>query len=94
MDTIEGGTYNIFSRDLIEDENSVQHKIKVWADNLFNKIKDKLDKGKWIIYTILGVIGLSILVIIIIRLKQLITLLIWKPKDDSGGKDTCKKKDK
>lgn len=94
MDTIEGGTYNIFSKDLIEDENSVQHKIKVWADNLFNKIKDKLDKGKWIIYTILGVIGLSILVIIIIRLKQLMTLLTWKPKDDSGGNDTCKKKDK
>lgn len=42
----------------------------------------------------LGVIGLSILVIIIIRLKQLIILLTWKPKDDSGGNDTCKKKDK
>ena len=69
MDTIEGETYNILSPNLIEDESSVEHKVKTWTNNVVETIKDKVGQYKNIILIVLGVVGTLFLLFIFLKIK-------------------------
>ena len=83
MDTIEGGTYNIFSADLIEDEDSTIHKVKTWTNDLVEKVKDKWESSKWIFFTAIGVVGLVLIIIVVVKVKHAFNILLADPR--SGG---------
>ena len=86
MDTIEGGTYNIFDFDLIEDEDSTIHKVKTWTSEVIDQIKEKWDHSKWIFFTIIGAIGLILLIVVIVKIKAGMNVLLSNPR----GNNSCK----
>ena len=92
MDTIEDGTYNIFSSDLIEDESSTIHNVKTWVNDVVDKVKDKWDSSKWIFFTIIGTVGLVLLIIVIVKVKHAFNILLTDPR--SGGNNTRNHKKK
>ncbi|MCI5583613.1 MAG: hypothetical protein MR357_07860 [Anaeroplasma sp.] len=92
MDTIEGGTYNIFSPDLIEDESSIIHNVKTWVDETLENTKEKYGVAKVIFFEMLGVVGIVLIIIGIIKLVGALKFFLAIPR--SGGSDTCNHKKK
>ena len=69
MDTIEGETYNILSPDLIEDESSVEHKVKTWTNDVIENVKSTFSKYKTVLLIALGVVGTIVVIIIFLKIK-------------------------
>lgn len=87
MDTLEGSTHTILDSDLIENEDSLLHDVKT----IFEKIKDKFkslgNKAKWALIIIASIVGLGLILIIILKFKNLFTRLFKKEEC------SCKKKE-
>ena len=69
MDTIEGETYNILSPNLIEDEASVEHQVKTWANDVVETVKSTYNKYKTVVLIVVGVVATIFVLIIFLKIK-------------------------
>ena len=79
MDTIEGETYNILSPNLIEDEASVEHQVKTWANDVIETVKEKFNQYKIWIYVALGAVGLIIILYVVLKIRRLFHTFMTPP---------------
>lgn len=82
MDTIEGETLFILDPDLILDTDTPYYKIKKQIDDFILGLKDKLKSKLWILWTIIGVVGVGILIVLILKVRNFIRLLIPKKEKE------------
>ncbi len=78
MDTVEGDTLFILDPELILDTQTPYYQIKKNIDDFILDLKDKLKSKLWILWTILGVIGFIILVVITLKIKNFIRFIFPK----------------
>lgn len=82
MDTIEGETLFILDPKLILDTETPYYKVKKQIDDFILGIKDKLQSKVWILWTIIGVVGFIILVVIIVKIRNFIRLIFPKKEKE------------
>lgn len=82
MDTIEGETLFILDPKLILDTETPYYKIKKQIDDFILGLKDKLQSKMWLLWTIIGVVGFIILVVIIVKIRNFIRLIFPKKEKE------------
>lgn len=82
MDTIEGETLFILDPKLILDTETPYYKVKKQIDDFILGLKDKLQSKMWILWTIIGVVGFIILVVIIVKIRNFIRLIFPKKEKE------------
>lgn len=82
MDTIEGETLFILDPKLILDTETPYYKVKKQIDDFILGLKDKLQSKMWILWTIIGVVGFIILVVIILKIRNFIRLIFPKKEKE------------
>ena len=82
MDTIEGETLFILDPKLILDTETPYYTIKKQIDDFILGLKNKLQSKMWILWTIIGVVGFIILVVIILKIRNFIRLIFPKKEKE------------
>ena len=80
MDTIEGDTYNILSPNLIENESSVNYKVKTWANDVIEAVKETVSNNKTWIFVALGAVGTCLLIYVVIKIRLFFRTLMARPR--------------
>ena len=80
MDTIEGDTYNILSPNLIENESSVNYKVKTWANDVIESVKETVSNNKTWIFVALGAVGTCLLIYFVIKIRLFFRTLMARPR--------------
>ena len=80
MDTIEGETYNILSPNLIENESSVNYKVKTWTNDVIESVKETVSNNKTWIFVALGAVGTCVLIYIVIKIRLFFRTLMTRPR--------------